>query len=66
MVVPDTNLVVYADNDAAPWHEAARRWWEGLINGSERVCVPWVVSAGFVRLMTHSRELTKARASATR
>ncbi len=58
MIVPDTNLLVYAYNDAAPWHEAARRWWEGLVNGSERVGVPWVVSTGFVRLMTHSRVLT--------
>ncbi len=57
MIVPDTNLIVYAYNDAAPWHEAARRWWEGLVNGSERVGVPWVVSTGFVRLMTHSRVL---------
>ena len=64
MIVPDTNLLVYAYNDAAPWHEAARRWWEGLVNSSERVGVPWVVSTGFVRLMTHSRVLTSPIAAA--
>lgn len=58
MIVPDVNLLVYAYNDGAPLHEAARRWWEGLVNGSERVGVPWAVSTGFVRLMTHSRVLT--------
>lgn len=58
MIVPDTNLLVYAYNDGAPAHDAARRWWEGLVNGSERVGVPWAVSTGFVRLMTHSRALT--------
>ena len=58
MIVPDTNLLVYAYNVGAPYHAAARRWWEGLVNGTERVGVPWVVSTGFVRLMTHPRALT--------
>ena len=53
MIVPDVNLLVYAYNDAAPFHEQARRWWEGLVNGTERVGVPWLVTAGFVRLLTH-------------
>ncbi|MDE2904983.1 MAG: type II toxin-antitoxin system VapC family toxin [Acidobacteriota bacterium] len=55
--MPDTNLLVYAYNDGAPHHEAARRWWEDLINGAERVGLPWMVSTGFVRLMTHPRVL---------
>ena len=58
MIVPDINLLVYAYNDGAPDHEAARRWWEGLVNGAERVGVPWIVATGFVRLMTHPRVLT--------
>ena len=58
MIVPDINLLVYAYNDGAPDHEAARRWWEDLVNGAERVGVPWVVATGFVRLMTHPRALT--------
>ena len=58
MIVPDINLLVYAYNDGAPHHEAAKRWWEGLVNGAERVGVPWVVSTGFLRIMTHSRALT--------
>ena len=66
MIVPDINLLVYAHNDGAPYHDSARRWWEDLVNGSERVGVPWVVSTGFVRLMTHPRPLvhpaTPARA----
>ncbi len=53
MIVPDVNLLVYAYNEAAPFHEQARRWWEGVVNGSERVGVPWLVAAGFVRLLTH-------------
>ena len=57
MIVPDVNLLVYAHNDGAPYHDSARRWWEGLVNGVERVGVPWVVSTCFVRLMTHPRVL---------
>lgn len=53
MIVPDVNLLVYAYNEAAPSHEQARRWWESLVNGTERVGIPWLVSAGFVRLLTH-------------
>ena len=59
MIVPDLNLLVYAYADGAPHHDSARRWWEGLVNGSERVGVPWAVSIGFVRLMTHPRVFTR-------
>ena len=58
MIVPDVNLLVYAYNDGAPHHEPARCWWESLVNGEERVGVPWAVSTGFVRLVTHPRVLT--------
>jgi toxin-antitoxin system PIN domain toxin len=53
VIVPDLNLVVYAHNRGAPDHDAARAWWEGLLNGTEPVAVPWVVVLGFIRLMTH-------------
>jgi toxin-antitoxin system PIN domain toxin len=55
VIVPDINLLVYAYNDGAPHHGTASRWWEGLVNGAERVGVLWIVSTGFVRLMTHPR-----------
>jgi len=53
VIVPDVNLLVYAYNVDAPAHVAARRWWEALLSGDETVGLPWVVSCGFVRLMTH-------------
>ncbi len=59
MIIPDVNLLVYAYNDEAQFHEPARLWWEGAVNGTERVGVPWVVSTGFVRLLTHPRVLTR-------
>ena len=63
MIVPDLNLLVYAYNDGAPHHEPVRRWWEDLVNGTERVGVPWVVSTGFVRLMTHPSVLVRPAAA---
>lgn len=58
MIVPDLNLLVPAHAAGALLHEPARRWWEDLVNGSERVGVPWIVAAGFVRLMTHPSVLS--------
>lgn len=53
MILPDINLLVYAYNRHAPHHSEARAWWEGLLNGSQAVGIPWAVVCGFVRLMTH-------------
>ena len=52
MIVPDTNLLIYAYNDETERFEAARSWWEGLLSGAEPVGIPWAVSTAFLRLMT--------------
>jgi toxin-antitoxin system PIN domain toxin len=57
VIVPDLNLLVYAYNADAQLHDEARVWWERLMNGRDPVGIPWVVSCGFVRLMTHPRVL---------
>jgi uncharacterized protein len=59
VILPDLNLVIYAHNVGAPDHDAARVWWEDLLNGTEVVVIPWVVVLGFVRLMTHRSVLVK-------
>ncbi len=53
MIVPDVNLLLYAYSGQARFHEPARLWWESLLNGTERVGLPWSVVASFVRLMTN-------------
>ena len=58
MIVPDVNLLVYAYSDGSPYHDAARRWWEGVVNGTELVGLAWAVISGFTRLMTHPRLIT--------
>lgn len=59
MILPDLNLLVYAYTAQAPLHARARRWWEALLSGDEPVALPWAVSVGFVRLMTHPSAMTK-------
>ena len=55
MIVPDVNMLVYAYNLAAPRHDEARQWSDALLDGTEEVGLPWVVSTGFVRVITNPR-----------
>ena len=57
MIVPDINLLVHAYNVESPSHEAARVWWERLLNGTQPVGLPWVVVLGFIRLTTNRQIL---------
>lgn len=59
MILPDVNLLVYAYNADAPLHAKARAWWEAILNEVQPVAIPWVVSCGFIRLMTHPRVLPR-------
>ena len=59
MIIPDINLLVYAYNEDAPDHTTARRWWEDIVNGTESVELPWIVSAGFVRVSTNSHVMPR-------
>ena len=53
MIIPDLNLLLFAYNNDAPFHKPARSWWEGLVNGTERIGIHWGIAVGFVRLLTH-------------
>ncbi len=53
MIVPDINLLLYSHYDMSQFHDSAKRWWEGLVNGTERVGIPWAVSTGFMRVITN-------------
>ena len=55
MIIPDVNLLLYAELSDFPEHAAARRWWEQALSGSTTVglCPPSVM--GFLRLATSRR-----------
>jgi len=57
LILPDINLLVYAYNEDAPLHAAAKAWWETSLSEAEPVGLAWVVMLGFVRLMTSRRIL---------
>lgn len=57
MIIPDVNLLVHAHNSQSRRHEAARAWWEELMNGDESVGLTWITILGFIRITTNSRIL---------
>lgn len=55
MIIPDVNLLLYAEIDAYPQHAAARGWWEDLLSSEGRVALPSVSIFGFLRIATSRR-----------
>jgi hypothetical protein len=55
VIVPDVNVLLYAEIDAFPQHPAARAWWEGLLNGDRQVGLASASLFGFVRISTSRR-----------
>jgi hypothetical protein len=53
VIVPDLNLLIHAYNSQSPRHQAARDWWESLMNESAPVGLAWVILLGFIRITTH-------------
>lgn len=55
MILPDVNLLLYANLDATPNHAAARTWFEGVLSGDESIGLTPAVILGFIRLSTNRR-----------
>ncbi len=55
MILPDTNLLIYASDPSGHQHERAKRWWEKSLNGSEGIALPWPVVVSYLRLMSSPR-----------
>lgn len=55
MIVPDVNLLLYAEIDAHPLHVPARRWWEETLSGENQVGLTSVALFGFIRISTNRR-----------
>lgn len=53
MILVDTNLLVYAVDSSSPFHEEARSWPEGRLNGAGGVGLPWPVLNGSARLVSN-------------
>lgn len=57
MVIPDVNALIHAAHAGSPDHARVLSWWEGALNGTEPVGLPWVVATGFLRIVTNRRIL---------
>jgi len=58
VIIPDINLLIYAYNIDAPYHDESLSWWESSLSDRETIGIPWVVMLGFVRIMTSRAVLT--------
>ena len=55
MILPDTNLLIYATNASAPQHLEAARWWDACLNGNEGIGLSWQIVLAYCRLMSSPR-----------
>jgi len=53
VILLDANLLLYAANQAAPEHPAAREWLDANLSGTARVGLPWPSLLAFVRLASN-------------
>lgn len=60
----DANILLYAVDEASPFHVKARSWLEGALSGSRRVGLPWSSLTAFVRIVTNARATTNPLTSA--
>lgn len=59
MILPDVNVLVHAHNADSADHEAARRWWDSCLAGSEGVGLAWATLLGFIRITTNRKIVTR-------
>jgi uncharacterized protein len=58
-VIVDANVLLYAVDEASPFHERARTWLDDRLGGDVRIGLPWQSLAVFQRIATRSRVLTE-------
>jgi hypothetical protein len=55
VIAVDTNILVYAHREDAPWHEAARAAVTELAEGRSPWAIPWPCLHEFLAIVTHPR-----------
>lgn len=59
MILPDVNVLVHAHNADSAVHDAARRWWDRCLSGTEGVGLAWAALLGFVRVTTNRKVVVR-------
>jgi uncharacterized protein len=55
LIAVDTNILVYAHREDAPFHAAAARHLAGLAEGNAAWAIPWPCLHEFLAIVTHPR-----------
>lgn len=55
MILVDANLLLYAEDQNSPHHNAAREWWDAQLSGASPVCLSWTILCAFIRIATNYR-----------
>ena len=55
MIAVDTNLLVYAHREDAPWHDAAYARIAELAEGQQSWAIPWPCIHEFLAIVTHPK-----------
>jgi len=50
----DVNILLYASDEASPFHAKAKSFLEGCSSRADLFCIPWVVVISYVRISTHA------------
>lgn len=51
----DANILLFAIDEASPFHGVAARWLEDRLGGTRRVGIAWQSLGAFLRISTHPR-----------
>ncbi len=63
LILVDANLLLYAYHSRAEQHEAARRWLETVLNGTDLVRFAWLTLWAFLRIGTNPRAFERPLAA---
>lgn len=55
MILVDANLLLYAEDQLSPRHDATRQWWDAQLSATAPVCLCWTVLCAFIRIGTNPR-----------
>lgn len=55
MILVDANILLYAEDQASPLNEKARKWWDDKLSGDLPVCLTWPVVLAYIRIATNRR-----------
>jgi toxin-antitoxin system PIN domain toxin len=55
VIIPDSNLLLYAYNKDSLFHKKAADWWQGLLSGTEAIGLCSVALYSFIRVGTNAK-----------